>query len=81
MIDSLATANSSRVSKTAGLFGKVLGHLNITAADITYVSDNPHRDSAPALGEGICSIHDAERNCFSLDTTPIMVNTLRKLEQ
>jgi FMN phosphatase YigB (HAD superfamily) len=80
MIDFLATTNSFRVSKTSGLFGKVLAHLNITAADIAYVGDNADRDMAPAIGEGIYSIHYAEQKHFSLDTNPIMINTLRKLE-
>jgi putative hydrolase of the HAD superfamily len=80
MIDFLATTNSFGVSKTAGLFKKVLAHLNITAADIAYVGDNADRDMAPATTEGIYSIHYAEQKHFSLDTNPVMINTLRKLE-
>jgi HAD superfamily hydrolase (TIGR01549 family) len=80
MIDFLATTNSFGVSKTAGLFKNVLAHLNITPADIAYVGDNADRDMAPAIAEGIYSIHYAEQKHFSLDTSPVMVNTLRKLE-
>jgi putative hydrolase of the HAD superfamily len=80
MIDLLATTNSFGVSKTDGLFKKVLAHLNITAADMVYIGDNEDRDITPALAEGIYSIHYAEQKHFSLDTNPVMINTLRKLE-
>jgi putative hydrolase of the HAD superfamily len=80
MIDSLATTNSFGVSKTNGLFKKMLAHLNITAADIVYIGDNEDRDITPALAEGIYSIHYAEQKHFSLDTNPVIINTLRKLE-
>jgi putative hydrolase of the HAD superfamily len=73
MIDFLATTNSFGVSKTAGLFNKVLGHLHIIAADMVYIGDNEDRAMTPALAEGICSIHYAEQKHFLLDANPVKI--------
>jgi putative hydrolase of the HAD superfamily len=79
MIDFLATTNSFGLSKSTGLFRMVLVRLGICAADIAYIGDNADRDMTPALAEGIYSVHYAEQRPFSLDTTPVTINTLRKL--
>jgi putative hydrolase of the HAD superfamily len=80
LIDFLATTSSFGVSKTNGLFREVLTHLNIGAADIVYIGDNADRDILPAMAEGIFCIHYAEHDIFSLDTSPLRIDTLRKLE-
>ncbi|KAL3459993.1 HAD-like domain-containing protein [Aspergillus heterothallicus] len=60
-IDFLATTNKFGVSKTNGLFAKVLEHLDITAREIVYVGDNLNRDVEPAAKEGILSIYLADK--------------------
>ncbi|RYC65471.1 hypothetical protein CHU98_g747 [Xylaria longipes] len=42
-IDFLATTNHFKISKTDGLFTKVLETLGITPSEIVYVGDNEHR--------------------------------------
>lgn len=79
-IDFLATTNYFGVPKTDGLFGKVLNHLGITAADIVYVGDSKERDIEPATKEGILAIHLDEANNIALGDSPPRINTLRKLE-
>jgi putative hydrolase of the HAD superfamily len=56
----LATTNHFGVTKTNGLFPKVLEHLGISPGDIAYIGDNEQRDMKPAMAEGIFSIHLAE---------------------
>ncbi|KAF7545376.1 hypothetical protein G7046_g9578 [Stylonectria norvegica] len=79
-IDFLATTNHFRVSKTDGLFSKVLEHLGISSSDIAYIGDNEQRDIKPATAEGIFSIHFAEEKNVSLTSLPPQINTLRKLQ-
>lgn len=79
-IDFLATTNHFRVSKTSGLFPRVLEHLGISPGDMVYVGDNEQRDMEPAMAEGIFSIHLAETKHVSLNTFPPQINTLRKLQ-
>jgi putative hydrolase of the HAD superfamily len=79
-IDFLATTNYFGVTKTNGLFPKVLEHLEISSGDIAYIGDNEQRDMEPAMAEGIFSIHLAETKHVSLNTFPPQVNTLNKLQ-
>lgn len=69
-IDFLATTNHFGVTKTSGLFSKVLEHLDISPGDMTYVGDNEERDMKAAIAEGIFSIHLAERKQVSLNALP-----------
>ncbi|KAI1399028.1 Haloacid dehalogenase-like hydrolase [Hypoxylon fuscum] len=78
-IDFLATTNKFRVTKTDGLFSRVLEHLGIPATDMVYIGDNEQRDIQPALSAGIYSIQLAETQHVSLNTWPPQVNTLNKL--
>ncbi|KAF8850872.1 Haloacid dehalogenase-like hydrolase [Acephala macrosclerotiorum] len=79
-IDFLVTTNHFRVTKTSGLFSKVLEHLGVSPGDMAYVGDNEQRDTKPAMAEGIFSIHLAETKHVSLNTFPPQINTLRKLQ-
>lgn len=79
-IDFLATTNHFGVTKTTGLFPKVLEYLGISPGDIAYIGDNEQRDIKPAMAEGVFSIHLAETNHISLNTFPPQINTLRKLQ-
>lgn len=79
-IDFHATTNHFRVTKTSGLFSKILEHLGISPGDMAYVGDNEERDMKPVMAEGIFSIHLAETKHVSLNTYPPQVNTLRKLQ-
>jgi putative hydrolase of the HAD superfamily len=45
------------VTKTSGLFPKVLEQLGISPRDIVYVGNSEQRDMKPAIAEGIFSIH------------------------
>ena len=76
-IDYLATSNSFRISKTEGLFPKVLDHLGISAADIAFIGDS---DMRPAMAEGIFGVQLAEDKPLGLDLSPPRINTLWKLE-
>lgn len=78
-IDFLATTNFFGVSKTGGLFSKVLDHLGVPSGDIAYIGDNEDRDIKPAMAEGIFSIHFAETKHISLNAFPVQINTLNKL--
>lgn len=55
-VEFIATTNYFRVSKTSGLFPKVLEHLGIFPGDMAYIGDNEERDIKPAMVEGIFSI-------------------------
>ncbi|KAI1735413.1 HAD-superfamily hydrolase, subfamily IA, variant 1 [Xylaria scruposa] len=79
-IDFLATTNHFKVSKTDGLFSRVLETLGITASEIAYVGDNEYRDMKPAIAEGILSFHLAEGLQCNLDLYPPRINTLNELE-
>jgi HAD superfamily hydrolase (TIGR01549 family) len=79
-IDHLVTTGKFGVSKTTGLYKKVLEHLHISAADIVMVGDNFARDMVPAVELGILAVHYAESENFSLDTETVKINTLKKLE-
>lgn len=81
-VDFIATMNHLQVTKTSGLFKKVLGHLGISPADMAYSGDNEQRDMERAMAEGIFSVHlhlDETRH-VSLDAFPPHINTLRKLQ-
>ncbi|KAI0381426.1 HAD-like domain-containing protein [Hypomontagnella monticulosa] len=79
-IDFLATTNHFLVSKTSGIFPKVMEHLGISSGDIAYIGDSEPRDMEPAMAEGIFSIHIAEKEDISLNTSPPRINTLKKLQ-
>jgi FMN phosphatase YigB (HAD superfamily) len=79
-IDFLATTNRFQVTKTNGLFPKVLEHLGISPGDMAYFGDNAQRDMKPAMAEGIFSIHLAQTKHVSLNSFPPQINTLRKLQ-
>ena len=79
-IDFLATNNYFGVTKTDGLFPRVLEHLCITSCDIVYIGDNEERDMKPALAEGIFPIHLAEMEHVSFNTVPPIISTLRELQ-
>ena len=69
-IDFLATTNHFRVTKTSGLFPRVLEYLGVSPGDMAYVGDNEQRDMKPAIAEGIFSIHLAETKHVFLNTFP-----------
>ncbi|KAI0544653.1 HAD-superfamily hydrolase, subfamily IA, variant 1 [Xylaria curta] len=79
-IDYLATTNHFKVSKTDGLFSRVLETLEITSSEIAYVGDNEYRDMKPATAEGISSFHLAESLDCNLDLDPPRLNSLNELE-
>ena len=79
-IDFLATTNHFRVTKTSGLFPRVLDHLGFSPGDMVYIGDNEERDMKPAMAEGIFSLHLAETKHTSLNTFPPQINTLRELQ-
>ncbi|KAF6842225.1 had-superfamily subfamily variant 1 [Colletotrichum musicola] len=78
-VDFLATTNFFKVSKTEGLFPKVLGHLGIPAADMIYFGDSLARDITPAMEAGILSVHFAEHAETSFDADPPHVKTLQEI--
>ncbi|VUC38088.1 unnamed protein product [Clonostachys rosea] len=79
-IDFLATTNHFRVSKTSGIFGKVLDHLDISPGDMVFVGDNEERDVRMATAAGIFSIYYSEALDVSLTVDGPRINTLRKLQ-
>ncbi|KAK7216539.1 hypothetical protein V2G26_004542 [Clonostachys chloroleuca] len=79
-IDFLATTNRFRASKTDGMFGKVLEHLDISPGDIVFVGDNEERDVRMATAAGIFSIYYAEGLDASLTVDEPRINSLRKLQ-
>jgi putative hydrolase of the HAD superfamily len=79
-MDFLATTNHFRVTKTSGLFSKVLERLGISPGDTAYIGDNELRDMKPAIAGGIFSILLAETKHVSLNTFLPQINTLRKLQ-
>lgn len=56
-IDFLATTNRFGVSKTNGLFPKVIEYLGIHASDMIYIGGSEERDMVPARAAGILSMH------------------------
>ena len=80
MIDYLATTNSLRKSKVDGIYMEVLKHLNIRADEIVYVGDSKERDMVPAQELGMYCIHYTEEENVSLESVPLRINTLKKLE-
>ncbi|KAI1350278.1 Haloacid dehalogenase-like hydrolase [Xylaria sp. FL0043] len=76
----LATTNHFKVSKTNGLFSKVLETLEITPSEIAYVGDSEQRDIVPATAEGMFCFHFAEGKNCNLEASPPRINTLNKLE-
>ena len=79
-IDFLATTNFFRVSKTDGLFQKVLTHLRISSEDVAYIGDSQERDIIPAKTAGIFSIYLDEKRHITLNVATPRINNLRKLE-
>ncbi|KAI1273457.1 Haloacid dehalogenase-like hydrolase [Xylaria sp. FL0933] len=79
-VDFLATTNHFKVSKTNGLFSKVLETLGITPSEIAYVGDSEQRDIVPATAEGMFCFHFAEGKNCNLEACPPRINTLNKLE-
>lgn len=79
-IDFLATTNYFRVSKTEGLFPRVLEHLGVSPGDMAYIGDNEERDMKPAMAEGIFAIHLDETKHVALNIIPPRINTLSKLQ-
>ncbi|KPM39590.1 hypothetical protein AK830_g6959 [Neonectria ditissima] len=79
-VDLLATTNRFGVSKTSGLFEKVLAHLSIQRHDIVYVGDSVERDIAPATAEGIFAIRLHDKAPFRLTLNPVVINSLEVLE-
>lgn len=79
-IDFLATTNFFRVSKTNGLFGKVLQYLKIDAKDMVYIGDSKTRDMIPAIAAGIPCIHFVEGERCVLDHDLLQINSLQQLQ-
>jgi FMN phosphatase YigB (HAD superfamily) len=79
-VDFLATTNRFQLSKTDGLFAKVLQHLRISSGDMAYIGNNEQRDMVPAMASGIFSFHLAEGKNTCLSSFPPRINTLRKLQ-
>ncbi|KAH8729753.1 HAD-like domain-containing protein [Ilyonectria robusta] len=79
-VDFLATTNHFGVSKTTGLFQKVLDHLAIQPQEVIYVGDSMERDIVPAAADGIYAIHLDEKQSSKLILEPITVNSLLVLE-
>ncbi|KAI5926931.1 HAD-like domain-containing protein [Camillea tinctor] len=79
-IDFLATTNRFGVAKTEGLFAKVLEHLDVRASDMIYIGDSEQRDTIPATSQAIFSIHYDSNEHVALDSRPLKVNTLWKLQ-
>ncbi|KAF3800981.1 hypothetical protein GCG54_00010255 [Colletotrichum gloeosporioides] len=79
-VDFLATTNFFRVSKTEGLFLRVLEHLGIQPSDMVYIGDNPVRDTVPAREAGIFSIHYNEQAETSLEGLSPQVKSLAEIE-
>lgn len=79
-VDFIATTNHLQVTKTIGLFKKVLGYLGISPGDMAYIGDSEQRDMEPAMAEGIFSIHLDENSHVSLNAFPPHINTWRKLQ-
>ncbi|CAM1502424.1 Fc.00g044080.m01.CDS01 [Cosmosporella sp. VM-42] len=75
-IDFLATTNYFGVSKTSGLFPKVLDHLDIQSGEIAYVGDSTERDIVPARAVGIYAIHFDEQQSSQIIDNPPSVNSL-----
>ncbi|KAJ4139824.1 hypothetical protein NW768_001169 [Fusarium equiseti] len=80
-IDFLATTNSFNVSKTSGLFPKVLDHLQILPDEIVYIGDSHQRDIEPATKEDIYAIHLHEPQAEPLVLQPPSINSLDVLVQ
>ena len=78
-VDFLATTGRFRVAKTDGLFGRVLRHLGVDAADVACVGDSAPRDMLPAAAAGIFAVHLDERADVDLGAHPPRINTLHKL--
>ncbi|KAL3295453.1 Haloacid dehalogenase-like hydrolase [Colletotrichum asianum] len=79
-VDFLATTNFFRVSKTEGLFPRVLEHLGIQSSDMVYIGDNPVRDTVPARDAGIFDIHYNEQAETSLEGPSPQVKSLAEVE-
>lgn len=80
-IDFLATTNFFGVSKTSGLFPKVLDHLQILPDEIAYIGDSTQRDIEPATKEGIYAIHLHETQAEPLVLQAPSINSLDVLVQ
>ena len=79
-VDVLVTTNKFGVSKTEGLFEKVLDSLGIEGRDIVYVGDNYARDIVPAQEQKITTVHFSEDDGVVLSLQGMRVNSLLKIE-
>lgn len=79
-LDLLVTTNYFGVSKTSGLFRKVLVHLGIESHDIVYIGDSWERDIVPAKAEGIDAIWLNEQNEARADMNIPTIGSLMALE-
>lgn len=78
-IDLLATTNHFKVSKTEGLFTRVLKELGIPPSEMAYVGDSEDRDMTPGIAEGLFCIHLSDKKNCDLEAYPPCVNTLNEL--
>ena len=77
LIDFLATTNKCGLSKTNGLFPKVLEHLGIETEEMVMIGDNYEGDMRLAIRVSISGIQPAENEEYVLDSEPVKINTLR----
>lgn len=80
-VDFLATTNRFGCAKTAGLFARVMDHLEIKADDIVFIGDSWQRDMEPAMAEGILSIHLDGSKTTDLGASPPVIASLGELQQ
>ncbi|KAK8878800.1 Glyceraldehyde 3-phosphate phosphatase [Apiospora arundinis] len=78
-VDSLATTNHFKVSKTEGLFTRVLQELGIPPFEMAYVGDSEDRDMKPGIAEGLYCIHFSEKKSCDLEAYPPCINKLNDL--
>ncbi|KAJ0419814.1 HAD-like protein [Aspergillus carlsbadensis] len=76
----LVTTNRFGATKTTGLFGLVLKHLDIDQGEIVYIGDNLERDVKAAAGEGILPIHLADKQGSWTGDGPFWAKELAEIE-
>ncbi|CAI6333521.1 unnamed protein product [Periconia digitata] len=80
-VDFLATTGAFGVSKTEGLFTKVVEKLGPgSGSDFVMVGDNFERDVRPAREVGMYGVHYTEKMNFGAGDEVLRINTLKKLE-
>lgn len=75
-IDFLATSGLYGMSKTTGLFLKVIQEQKIEPQNITFVGDSIERDVKPARENGVFAIHFVEHEQSSLYAAPVKISSL-----